>query len=227
MAGNDGQFGSAFLNGSSSRILIVDDEATQTRALCVTLQDYGYQTTGFTSPTAALSALREGKFDLLLLDMTMPELGGIGLLRAALEIDPSLVGIIMTGQGTSDTAVEARRAGAYDYILKPFRLSAILPVLARALDTRRLRLENAALQQRVQERTAQMEAANRELEAFATSVAHDLQAPVRHIGAFGQLLEEECGDALNPTGRRYLTRITDSAHHLGGLITSLLRFARL
>ena len=77
----------------------------------------------------------------------MPEMDGIALLQAALEIDPNLVGIIMTGEGTIATAVEAMKSGALDYILKPFKLSAILPVLARALAVRRLRLENAALEQ--------------------------------------------------------------------------------
>ena len=70
----------------------------------------------------------------------MPEMDGIALLRAALDIDPDLVGIIMTGQGTIATAVEAMKVGALDYILKPFKLSVILPVLARALAMRQLRL---------------------------------------------------------------------------------------
>lgn len=63
----------------------------------------------------------------------MPGMDGITLLRTALQIDPLLVGIIMTGHGTIGTAVEAMQTGALDYILKPFKLSAILPVLARAL----------------------------------------------------------------------------------------------
>jgi len=74
---------------------------------------------------------------------------GISLLKAALEHDADLVGIIMTGEGTITSAVEAMKVGALDYILKPFKVSVILPVLSRALAMRRLRLENAALQQRV------------------------------------------------------------------------------
>ena len=211
----------------STRILIVDDEAAHMKALCETLMDYGYQTTGFASSSEALSALRESRFDLLMSDLIMPELDGIGLLSAALELDPNLVGIIMTGQGTVDSAVEAMKRGAFDYILKPFKLSVILPVLSRALDMRQLRLENAALQQRVQERAKEIEAVNRELEAFATSVAHDLQAPVRHIGAYARLLDEQCDAAFNEVGRQYLAKIIGSSERLGGLISALLRFARL
>ena len=115
------------------RILVVDDEARQMTALCETLRDHGYETTGYSSSVAALAALKGSKFDLLLTDLMMPELDGIALLRAAHEIDGDLVGIMMTGHGTIDTAIESMKAGALDYILKPFKLSVVLPVLSRAL----------------------------------------------------------------------------------------------
>src|SRR5947209_14552719 len=114
------------------KLLIVDDEAALMKALCDTLQPEGYTATGFTSASEALAMLREQPFDLLLTDLMMPEMDGITLIRAALEIDPQLVGIVMTGHGTIDTAVQAMQVGALDYILKPFKLSAILPVLGRA-----------------------------------------------------------------------------------------------
>src|ERR1700733_6065030 len=93
--------------GKQPGLLIVDDEAPLMNALCDTLGREGYHTTGFTSPGEALSALRTGDFDLLLTDLMMPEMDGISLLRAAMEIDPSLVGLVMTGQATVPTAIEA------------------------------------------------------------------------------------------------------------------------
>lgn len=155
----------------------------------------------------------------------MPEMNGIALLQAALKKNPNLVGIIMTGEGTIATAVEAMKSGALDYILKPFKLSAILPVLARALSVRRLRLENAALEKRVQERTAQLEAANRELEAFSYSVSHDLSAPVRHISGFAGMLAQ-AEPSLSEDGRRFLDLIAGSAKQMGHLIDDLLEFSR-
>src|SRR5216683_7192827 len=89
------------------RILVVDDEAAQMRALCDTLRDRGYRTAGFTEPGVALAATQaavrdaaagtggEGKFALLLADLTMPGMDGIALLAAAQKADPDLVGIIM------------------------------------------------------------------------------------------------------------------------------------
>jgi PAS domain S-box-containing protein len=128
-----------------AKLLIVDDETAQMTALCKTLQLERYETSGFSSAKDALSALRGQSFDLVLTDMMMPEMDGITLLRTAFEIDPNLVGIVMTGHGTIGTAVEALKAGALDYILKPFKLSAILPVLNRALAVRELRMENIQL----------------------------------------------------------------------------------
>jgi PAS domain S-box-containing protein len=129
------------------RLLIVDDETGLAAALREILSAHGYETEVFASGKEALEALKERDFDLLLTDLMMPEIDGIALLRAALAIDPRLVGIIMTGQGTVQTAVDAMKVGAFDYILKPFKSNALLPVISRAMDVRRLRLENMELHQ--------------------------------------------------------------------------------
>jgi len=217
-----------------ARLLVVDDEIRQMTALCDTLRDHGYETTGFSAGQAALDAMREMKFDLLLTDLMMPGMDGIALLRAALALDPDLVGIVMTGHGTIDTAVEAMKTGALDYILKPFKLSAVIPVLSRAMTVRRLRRENAELEQRVRERTTELEAANgalesanKELEAFSYSVSHDLRAPLRHIDGFAQLLMSGYGEQLPPAAQRLLQNVCNGAERLGQLINDLLNFSRL
>jgi two-component system, cell cycle sensor histidine kinase and response regulator CckA len=132
-----------------ARLLIVDDEYELMTILVEALTAQEYEAVGFTSAEKALKALQSDHFDVLLADLMMPDMDGISLLQAALEIDSSLVGLIMTGQGTVQTAVEAMKVGAFDYILKPFKLRAILPVLARALEVRRLRLENIDLREMV------------------------------------------------------------------------------
>ena len=126
-------------------LLVVDDEVELMTALCESLRDEGFHAVGFTGADAALAELHTGEFDLLLSDLMMPGTDGIQLLRQALAIDPNLVGVIMTGQGTIQTAVEAMKAGAFDYILKPFRLQQVMPVLDRAMEVRRLRTENVRL----------------------------------------------------------------------------------
>lgn len=131
------------------RLLIVDDEVELNNALCETLAEEGYDTVGATTGPAGLQTLEKQDFDVMLCDLMMPGMDGIQVLRKALENDTNLIGIIMTGQGTIPSAVEAMRTGAFDYVLKPFNLQTMLPILERAMETRRLRLENVRLRQYV------------------------------------------------------------------------------
>ena len=129
------------------KLLVVDDEVELMKALCESLDEQGFDARGLSDPTQASGELRSGGYDILLSDLMMPGTDGIQLFRQALEIDPLLVGVIMTGQGTIQTAVEAMKAGAFDYVLKPFRMQTVLPVLDRAMEVRRLRVENLRLRQ--------------------------------------------------------------------------------
>jgi len=209
------------------RLLIVDDEAAHMQALCDTLEDHGYETVGCQNAEAALAALQRSPFDLLLADLMMPGMSGIALLREAIAIDPTLVGIIMTGEGTITSAVDAMRSGALDYILKPFKVSAILPVLGRGLTVRRLQLENAALERRVKEHVVELEAANRELDAFTRSASHDLRAPLNIIMGFSSLLVKDLSTQLQPEQREWLTHIERSAQRMNQLIDALMRLSRV
>ncbi|HEY2979171.1 MAG TPA: ATP-binding protein [Burkholderiaceae bacterium] len=212
---------------AAPRLCIVDDEAELTLALCSTLRAEGYETIGFTSAQAALAALPEAHCDLLLVDLNMPQMLGPDLLRAAQHIDPAIVGIIMTGEGSIAAAVEAMKAGALDFILKPFNISAIVPVLARALQVRQLRLENARLEQRVREHAAELEAANRELAAFNHSVSHDLRAPLRAVDGLSELLMNSYASCLPAEAQRFLATMNLSVKRMKQLVDDLLRFSSL
>ncbi|MFH1754735.1 MAG: PAS domain S-box protein, partial [Candidatus Latescibacterota bacterium] len=136
-------------NHKIGHIIVVDDETELMSALCEMLAGQGYQTMGFPTGAEALAVLKYREFDLLLTDLMMPGMDGIELIRAGLDIDPNLIGIIMTGHGTVQTAVEAMKTGAFDYILKPFKLNTLLPLLSRAMQVRNLRLENMQLKETV------------------------------------------------------------------------------
>lgn len=209
------------------RLLVVDDEAAHMTALSHTLEDAGYDVTAFASAAQALQALHERSFDLILTDLQMPGMNGIRFLNAAQQTDPNLVGIVMTGHGAIDTAIEAMKAGALDYVLKPFKMSTITPVLSRALEVRRLRLEISQLQQQVREHVAELEAANKELEAFSYSVSHDLRAPLRAISGFSSILAENYAIRLPNEAQRLLSEITTSAERMRQLIEHLLHFSHL
>jgi signal transduction histidine kinase len=209
------------------RLLVVDDEQANLRALCDTLGTSGYETCGCPNAQEALETLRRERFDLLLTDLHMPGMDGIALLQAARELDPSLAGVIMTGGGSISTAVAAMQSGALDYILKPFKLSIGLPVLARALQVKRLRDENAALTARVQRQVEALSQANQDLEAFSSSVSHDLRAPLQVVDGFSAVLAAKHASGLDAKGLAYLGRIRGAIADMHALIDGLLRLAHV
>ena len=223
-----------------ARLLIVDDDSDQVEMSCRLLRAQGYLTIGVTSGSQAINVLRAAavdettKFDALITDLVMPVMDGITLLRVAHGIDEDLVSIVMTGHGTIDTAVEAMKSGALDYILKPFRLKVALPVLSRALSIRTLRVENTALRGQVEARTAALEASNRELkvankelEAYAHSVSHDLRQPITNIIGFAEFIFEQRIGVLNEKQKEFFFHILDSGKKMLRLTEDLLRFSRL
>jgi two-component system sensor histidine kinase UhpB len=123
----------------SGRLIIVDDDIESLTPMCDLLSRYGYLVAGYTSGKDALMELKEQTFDLLLTDLVMPEMDGLSLLQDALTIDPSLIGIIITGMGTIQSAVDAMKVGAFDYMLKPLNYEMLRQILSRAISVRRLR----------------------------------------------------------------------------------------
>lgn len=130
---------------SPPKVLIVDDEVELTQILSEMLANSGYEAHGEHNALRAIDLLQQEAFDIVLVDLMMPDMDGITLLQKAFEVDPNMVGIVMTGRGTVQSAIEAMRIGAYDYIQKPFKLDAVLTILTRALALRRLRIENVHL----------------------------------------------------------------------------------
>jgi signal transduction histidine kinase len=223
-----------------ARLLIVDDESGLVVALCRVLHAEGYTTTGAGSGPEALDALRAATvdeaagYDVLITDLTMPDMDGITLLRAAQAIDSKLVTIVMTGHGTIDTAVEAIKSGALDYILKPFNLDVILPVVSRALTVRRLRSQDAVILKQVANRARDLELVNRELQAantelgaFTHTVSHDVRQPLNGVIGFAEYLLSEKPGALNSKQKEFLGEILEGGRQLVRLVADLLQFSRL
>lgn len=128
----------------------------------------------------------------------MPGIDGTTLLRAALETIPDLVGIIMTGQGTIQTAVEAMRVGTFDYVLKPVTLAALLPVLARAMEVRRLRAARRTLEAQVREHAAALMHTN---------------ATLRQ-----EIAERQRAEAALRRGEEYFRALTEHATDIIGIL---------
>lgn len=132
-------------------ILIVDDEADLRNLLVEALEDQGYAAEGADGGTQALARVREKHFPVIFTDLNMPGgLSGLELLRAVHEEDPRAMGILMTGYATTESAIQALKRGAYDFIQKPFKLAEIEAGLARALEHYRLLRENEDYQQNLE-----------------------------------------------------------------------------
>jgi len=133
-------------------ILIIEDEARMRRLLELDLAEAGFETRAAPDAEAALDLLRKERVDLVLTDLKLPGMTGLEFLQAAKQIRAALPVVVMTAYGTIETAVEAMKAGAADYVLKPFSLAEIRMVVEKELDTGRLREENCALREALGQR---------------------------------------------------------------------------
>jgi two-component system NtrC family response regulator len=134
------------------RIAVLDDEARLVAILEMVLRRGGYEVEGFSAPDSALAALGARRFDLLLTDLKMPGLDGLGVLERVRAADADIPVVVMTAHATIATAVAALRLGAFDYVEKPFDNDALLAVVSRALDHSRLARENRYLRAELAQR---------------------------------------------------------------------------
>ena len=121
-----------------ARILVVDDEPKMTSLVCGALEDEGHDVTTTISPAEALRLIDEHAFDIVITDLAMPEISGMEILDKALEKEGVDV-IMMTAYGTVETAVEAMKKGAADYLVKPFSLDELQMVINRLLEKQKLK----------------------------------------------------------------------------------------
>ncbi|MBI4223771.1 MAG: sigma-54-dependent Fis family transcriptional regulator, partial [Deltaproteobacteria bacterium] len=135
-----------------ANILIVDDERSIRHALEKFLKSFDHQVFTAADGQEALNLLETNPIDLALVDLVMPKLDGLKLIRRMQVISPDTVAIVLTGFGTITSAVEAMKAGAYHYLTKPFELEDITSILQTALSHRQLKRENLALKRQLQEK---------------------------------------------------------------------------
>ena len=147
------------MSDTKIKVLIAEDEVHLGQILSNFLAGRGYAVTTVTDGRAALEALRAEAFDVALLDIVMPELDGLEVLKQVrADADPPEV-IIITGNGTIETAISAMKLGAYDYMAKPYRMAEIDVLVRRAWEKRRLARENVLLQSQLERAGGNMEIA--------------------------------------------------------------------
>jgi two-component system response regulator AtoC len=130
-------------------VLIADDEESIRHVLTVLLSERGYEVRAVSDGQEALRELAAQDYDALVTDVRMPRLNGLDLVRAAQAQSPEMTIIVMSAYGSHDLAIEAMKAGAYDYLGKPFRPDEVLLVLRKAEERERLRLDNLRLRREI------------------------------------------------------------------------------
>ncbi|NUP08485.1 MAG: response regulator [Polyangiaceae bacterium] len=163
------------------RVLVVDDEKAIREMLAEFLDMEGYAVKTAEDGVAAVNELERNEFDLVISDLKMPRMGGIALLEEIAKQAPSAVTVIMTGFGTVETAIDAMKRGAYDYVLKPFKLDEVVHVLKRGLEKQRMAAENMRLREavslyKVSEAIAASLSLDQVLETVADGCIHELGA---------------------------------------------------
>ena len=132
-----------------TRVLVVDDERSMRELLAIMLRQAGHDVTVADGGEAAIKALKSDTFDLVITDLRMREVDGLAVLRAAKEQSPQTVVLVITAFASTETAVEAMKLGAYDYLTKPFKVDEIKLTIANALERKRLQDENQALKRQL------------------------------------------------------------------------------
>ncbi len=134
---------------TQGRLLVADDEAAIRESLGEVLREEGYEVTEAVDGSAAIAALEAQEFDLVISDLRMPGADGIEVLRRTRELAPQTLVILMTAHATVETAVEALRQGAQDYLLKPLIFEDVLRKMRRLLDYKQLAWEAQILRREV------------------------------------------------------------------------------
>lgn len=235
----------------SAKILIVDDDRVILELASIILRSDGYNVRTAGDGILALNLLAEEPFDLVLLDFMMPGKDGLQVLKEIKDDFPDIAVIIFTGMGSENIAVNAMKAGAADYIIKPFRNHDLLERTNVVLRSRRLELQNRELlaerehhlqeiqqwnmelERRVAEKSQELEAAQVEIiqaEKLATlghlaaGLTHEIRNPLNSINLFAQILKSD--HAASPQSVEFLERIQSEIDRIDNLLIKLLGVSR-
>ena len=220
------------MNNKTIKVLLIDDDEDDyilTRELFSLVKIGKYELNWASSYHEGLTIAGRGEHHVCLVDYRLGERSGVQLIREARDSRLNTPMILLTGQGDHDVDVEAMEAGATDYLVKdetsPARLERTIRYAVK-LNTERCQAEEE-LERRVADRTVQLQAANKELEAFSYSVSHDLRAPLRYMNGFSQALLEDYGDKLDANGKSYLQEVRKATGEMSQLIDDMLQLARV
>ncbi|HBP89421.1 MAG: response regulator [Nitrospira sp.] len=212
------------MRSSDTTVLIIDDCAEDREMLCRFLKQnsgHPFRIIETDSSIQGLELCQSEHPDCVLLDYQIPELDGLEFIESLSKnhIHRFLPVLMLTGQGNEDIATEAMKNGAADYLVK----GKLTPAgIYRAVTTA---IEKSSLLQTNEKQRKELERSQKELEQFAYTASHDLQAPVRRITKFLELLQMDLNGQMTERSRDYLDRAKKGAQHMQLFIQDLLDYA--
>ena len=218
----------------SASILVTDDNIGTLKTLSTGLEDIGYRVTTAASGREALVLISRQPFNIVIVDIKLPDISGLEILETVKELNPEAAVIMITGHASIETAVGAINEGAYAYILKPVAMNGLENIINNALREQRLLAENRELVESLQQSNKRLEEANRALEQvsqaksdFMAKMSHELRTPLNSIIGFSEVLLNESSPPEPETQEEFLNYIHISAKHLLDLINSILDLSKV
>ena len=188
-----------------SKILVIDDEVGICEGIQRVLEPEGFQVDIALDGGSALEMIKKGGFDLILIDVKMPQISGLDMIPLIHQLDPEIICIIITGYATVEMAVTAIKKGAYDFLTKPFTLDTLLLAVNQGLERRALSLESkrvALLENEAEKLAAEkerLEALDTAKRQFIRLITHELKSPISAIENYLKLL---LGDYVKPEDQK-------------------------
>ncbi|MBI5238850.1 MAG: response regulator, partial [Elusimicrobia bacterium] len=197
-------------------VLVIDDEAAIRDMLSRALPRRGYQVDAAESGEAAVAQAKAKEFDVAICDVMMPGMDGVATLKALKGLRPGMEVVMSTGFASLDSAIESLKAGAYDYVSKPYTLDHIFGVLEKALEHSRLKAK-----------VSELETANRLKSEFLANMSHELRTPLNAILGYTSLMLEQVYGPVPKEQHDALDRVLTNSQNLLALINNILDFSKL
>ncbi len=228
----------------SEKILVVDDEQDIVKVLSKILELVGYDVIAALNGAEAIESVRDGNPQLVLLDYMMPDMTGLEVLKRIKEYSEDIYVVMVTGRGSEEVAASVMKAGASDYVIKPFVREQIITVVKDTLRIRSAEIKARHLQEEVQELNRDLERKVKErtrdlvetqdrlihqtnlasLGEMSGGMAHEIRNPLNSIALYSQIMMEEL-EGEDPK-REYLAKIMSDVDRINAIVTNLNLFSR-
>ncbi|MCK4659196.1 MAG: hybrid sensor histidine kinase/response regulator [Phycisphaerae bacterium] len=205
------------LAGEEAPIIVIDDDEAMRRACQAALRRTGYQVETYADGPSGLKRIEELGAGLLVVDLKMPGMGGLEVIERVKQISPDIVAIVITGFATVSTAVEAMKAGAYDFIPKPFTAEELRVIISRGMERHRLAMEAKRLRK---EKEAQAR-------KFITFVSHQLQSPLGAVQQYLDVLVHKSGGNIPAEYRQWIERSSVKIRNMLQIISDWLTISKV